>query len=52
LTQAGRLLGPAAVPGLPAAVHRAVGDAADSGIDPSWSVRLQRLRDDPEAALD
>jgi hypothetical protein len=52
LTTAGRSLGPGAVPGLPPAVGRAIGAAADHRtIDPAWDVRLARLREDPEAEL-
>jgi hypothetical protein len=51
LTNESRLLGPGSVPGLPAAVHRAVGEAMDTRVDSVWNARLARLRQDPEATL-
>jgi len=51
LTNQSRLLGPASVPGLPAAVHRSVGEAMDTRVDNAWNAHLARLCDDPEAPL-
>jgi hypothetical protein len=51
LTQASRLLGTGSVPGLPAAVHRAVGEAMDTRVDTAWEARLARLREVPDGAL-
>jgi hypothetical protein len=51
LTSEARALGPA-TPGLPPAVSRAIGPAADHpSLDSAWGVRLARLRRDAEAAL-
>lgn len=49
LTHLGREVG--AIPALTPAVHRAVGEARDAGVDSAWSARLQRLHADPEAEL-